>query len=152
MLVCCPCSITSSTGHSLRQKTPAVVPVTVLQSREPGELVERQSNSSEVHPTYQGLVHFHNTFDGQLAATEYPKVTVRARSSYSVLYRSHVSPVVVLPGDVHRLRCAGLRVGVALLQAPVRITSSSGEPFRPYHPTPPPDHTSSIISLGSLAS
>ncbi|EIM92270.1 uncharacterized protein STEHIDRAFT_46983 [Stereum hirsutum FP-91666 SS1] len=53
----------------------AVVPVTVLQSREPGELVERQSNSSEVHPTYQGLVHFHNTFDGQLAATEYPKVT-----------------------------------------------------------------------------
>lgn len=69
---------------SLKQKTQAVVPVTVLQSREPGELVERQSNSSEVHPTYQGLVHFHNTFDGQLAATEYPKVTVRAQSSYGV--------------------------------------------------------------------
>lgn len=62
------------------QRSIAVVPVTVLQSRSPSdlELVERQSNSSDVHPTYQGLVHFHNTFGGELAATEYPKVTVRA--------------------------------------------------------------------------
>lgn len=28
------------------------------------------------HPSYNGLVFFQNTFDGQLPATDYPKVTV----------------------------------------------------------------------------
>ncbi|ETW87041.1 hypothetical protein HETIRDRAFT_468833 [Heterobasidion irregulare TC 32-1] len=50
----------------------AVVPVTVLQSST-RDVITRQ-NSTSVHPEYKGNVHFHNTFDGQLPATDYPKV------------------------------------------------------------------------------
>lgn len=49
---------------------PAIVPVTVLDNSNP--------NSTDVpfHPHYNGKILFRNTFDGQLPATDYPKVTV----------------------------------------------------------------------------
>lgn len=47
----------------------AIVPVTVLDNSNP--------NSTDVpfHPHYNGKILFRNTFDGQLPATDYPKVT-----------------------------------------------------------------------------
>ncbi|KAH9065780.1 lung seven transmembrane receptor-domain-containing protein [Lactarius vividus] len=50
----------------------AVVPVTVLQTPPTSETLKRQS--SDIHPSYHGTVFFRNVFDGQLAATDYPKV------------------------------------------------------------------------------
>ncbi|KAF8274128.1 protein PTM1 [Lactarius quietus] len=50
----------------------AVVPVTVLQTPPSAAASKRQS--SDIHPSYHGTVFFRNTFDGQLAATDYPKV------------------------------------------------------------------------------
>ncbi|KAI0308170.1 lung seven transmembrane receptor-domain-containing protein [Multifurca ochricompacta] len=50
----------------------AVVPVTVLQNSPSPTPQKRQS--SDVHPSYRGTVLFRNIFDGQLAATDYPKV------------------------------------------------------------------------------
>ncbi|KAH9049366.1 lung seven transmembrane receptor-domain-containing protein [Lactarius hengduanensis] len=50
----------------------AVVPVTVLQTPPTSETLKRQS--SDIHPSYHGTVFFQNVFDGQLAATDYPKV------------------------------------------------------------------------------
>jgi hypothetical protein len=46
----------------------AIVPVTILASG--------QESSTDVpyHPSYKGIVHFQNTFDGKLPATDYPKV------------------------------------------------------------------------------
>ncbi|KAF8506739.1 lung seven transmembrane receptor-domain-containing protein [Russula emetica] len=49
----------------------AVVPVTVLQTSS-SALQERQS--TDIHPSYKGTVLFQNVFDGELAATDYPKV------------------------------------------------------------------------------
>ncbi|KAI0267235.1 lung seven transmembrane receptor-domain-containing protein [Russula aff. rugulosa BPL654] len=49
----------------------AVVPVTVLQTSS-SALQERQS--TDIHPSYKGTVLFRNVFDGELAATDYPKV------------------------------------------------------------------------------
>ncbi|KAF8481985.1 lung seven transmembrane receptor-domain-containing protein [Russula ochroleuca] len=49
----------------------AVVPVTVLQTSS-SALQERQS--TDIHPSYKGSVLFRNTFDGELPATDYPKV------------------------------------------------------------------------------
>jgi hypothetical protein len=50
----------------------AVVPVTVLSS----DTVGTRQDSSDVpfHPKYEGTVLFKNKFDGQLPATDYPKV------------------------------------------------------------------------------
>ncbi|KAH9968591.1 lung seven transmembrane receptor-domain-containing protein [Russula dissimulans] len=51
----------------------AVVPVTVMQtSTSTSAFQVRQS--SGIHPSYKGTVLFRNVFDGQLAATDYPKV------------------------------------------------------------------------------
>ncbi|KAJ3481723.1 hypothetical protein NLI96_g7467 [Meripilus lineatus] len=49
----------------------AMVPVTVL----PNSNSARQAKTDvPEHPPYYGTVHFHNTFDGKLPATDYPKV------------------------------------------------------------------------------
>lgn len=54
-------------------RLPAIVPLTV------DALNKRQDNSSP-HPGYRATILFQNTFDGQLPATDYPKVNV------SILY------------------------------------------------------------------
>ncbi|KAA1468007.1 hypothetical protein DENSPDRAFT_857022 [Dentipellis sp. KUC8613] len=55
----------------------AVVPVTVLPTSTSAtrSLMARQDNTSDVHPSYKGEVFFRNKFNGQLPATDYPKVT-----------------------------------------------------------------------------
>ncbi|KAI9512542.1 lung seven transmembrane receptor-domain-containing protein [Russula earlei] len=50
----------------------AVVPVTVMQAASSSSSQKRQS--SGIHPSYRGSVLFQNVFDGELAATDYPKV------------------------------------------------------------------------------
>lgn len=57
----------------------AIVPVTVISP------TTRQTSTDLVpfHPTYNGVVLFKNTFDGQLPAADYPKVNV---SSPGVIY------------------------------------------------------------------
>jgi len=49
----------------------AVIPVTVQ-----NPLTRRADTDVPLHPSYKGKVLFKNTFDGQLAATDYPKVNV----------------------------------------------------------------------------
>ena len=50
----------------------AAVPLTVLASDTVGTV--RDSTDVPFHPKYDGTVLFKNKFDGQLAATDYPKV------------------------------------------------------------------------------
>ncbi|KAK0466467.1 lung seven transmembrane receptor-domain-containing protein [Desarmillaria tabescens] len=52
----------------------AIVPVTVRNSASSGSSA-RAPTDVPYHPSYNGLVFFQNTFDGQLPATDYPKVT-----------------------------------------------------------------------------
>ncbi|KAK0199240.1 lung seven transmembrane receptor-domain-containing protein [Desarmillaria ectypa] len=51
----------------------AIVPVTVRNSASSGSST-RAPTDVPYHPSYNGLVFFQNTFDGQLPATDYPKV------------------------------------------------------------------------------
>jgi len=39
-------------------------------------LAERAADAVPYHPKYKGVVHFENTFKGQLSASDYPKVNV----------------------------------------------------------------------------
>lgn len=48
----------------------AVIPITVQPP------LTRRADTSAPHPSYTGSVLFRNTFDGQLPATDYPKVDV----------------------------------------------------------------------------
>jgi len=52
--------------------SPALVPVTILSS----DTVGKRQGPTDVpfHPKYDGTVLFKNKFDGQLPATDYPKV------------------------------------------------------------------------------
>lgn len=50
---------------------PGIVPVTLVNSRR--ALEERQSAT---HAEYSGMVEFHNVFEGELPAVEYPKINV----------------------------------------------------------------------------
>jgi len=52
--------------------SPALVPVTILSS----DTVGKRQDSTDVpfHPKYDGTILFRNKFDGQLPATDYPKV------------------------------------------------------------------------------
>ena len=58
----------------------AIVPVTVISSSRDGAPTQPRQESTDVpfHPRYSGTVLFQNKFNGKLAATEYPKVNVRA--------------------------------------------------------------------------
>jgi hypothetical protein len=60
----------------------AVVPVTVL--------ANTTSDTTDVpfHPSYSGTIVFQNTFNGQLSASDYPKVTVSdlRRGEFSTTY------------------------------------------------------------------
>ena len=47
----------------------AIVPLTV-------EALSKRQGNDTPHPGYQGTILFQNTFDGQLPATDYPKVNV----------------------------------------------------------------------------
>ena len=55
-----------------RYASPAAVPVTILSS----DTVGARQDSTDVpfHPKYDGTVLFKNKFEGQLPATDYPKV------------------------------------------------------------------------------
>ena len=52
--------------------SPAIVPVTILSSDNIG--TRQDSTDVPFHPKYDGTVLFKNKFDGQLPATDYPKV------------------------------------------------------------------------------
>ena len=58
--------------HDHKLPSPALVPVTILSS----DAVGRRQDSTDVpfHPKYDGTILFKNKFDGQLPATDYPKV------------------------------------------------------------------------------
>ena len=75
-----------SCGDS-RHFSSAVVPVTVLQTSSRSTLQSRQS--SDVHPSYRGTVLFRNVFDGQLPATDYPKVNVCGHYVHPPYYMTH---------------------------------------------------------------
>lgn len=53
----------------------AIVPVTVL-SDGGSSVSERQEDTNvPFHPSYNGIILFKNTFNGELPASDYPKVT-----------------------------------------------------------------------------
>lgn len=58
-------------GMNINIVNAAVVPVTVLS--------EKRQLPTDVpfHPSYNGVVLFKNTFNGELPAADYPKVNVR---------------------------------------------------------------------------
>lgn len=66
--------MSSSRPHRVRvhKRLAAVVPLTVLSSDVVG--AGRDSTDVPFHPKYHGTVLFKNKFDGQLPATDYPKV------------------------------------------------------------------------------
>ena len=91
----------------------AVVPVTVLQTPSASS-EESKRQSSDIHPSYHGTVLFRNAFDGQLAATDYPKVNVRGSSNH---LSACVHIFVVLFCHVRPLLRIGGRLGLVVLQA-----------------------------------
>lgn len=78
------CQYSTYNAAEIDNTSSAVVPVTVLQTSSPSTLQSRQS--SDVHPSYRGTVLFRNVFDGQLPATDYPKVNVCGYSVYPRYY------------------------------------------------------------------
>ena len=58
--------------HVHKRPSPALVPVTILSSDTAGK--RQDSTDVPFHPKYDGTVLFKNKFDGQLPATDYPKV------------------------------------------------------------------------------
>jgi Lung seven transmembrane receptor len=97
------------------------VPVTVLQTSS-SALQERQS--TDIHPSYKGTVLFRNVFDGELAATDYPKVNV---CDLYVNLQCCMTRFVVLLRHVSLIHCIGGRLGLAMLQACYRNSSHTGK-------------------------
>ena len=97
------------------------MPVTVLQTSS-SALQERQS--TDIHPSYKGTVLFRNVFDGELAATDYPKVNV---CGLCVRLKSCVTRLVVLLRHVSLLHCISGCLGLAMLQACNRNSSHTGK-------------------------
>lgn len=63
----------------------AIVPVTVLP--EESSVAERQADTDvSFHPSYSGVILFKNTFNGNLPASDYPKVTF-----YSVMLLAYAA-------------------------------------------------------------
>lgn len=60
----------------------AIVPFTVINRN----TVRQESTDVPYHALYTGNVLFRNTFNGQLAATDYPKVNVCASTCFRVRY------------------------------------------------------------------
>jgi hypothetical protein len=98
------------------------VPVTVLQTLSASEASKRQS--SDIHPSYHGTVFFRNVFDGQLAATDYPKVNVRGSSNHLL---SCLTIFVVLFCHVPPLFCIGGCLGLVVLQTRRRDSSHTSK-------------------------
>jgi len=53
---------------------PGIVPVTLVDSRAKRSVVS--GRQAATHAEYSGMVEFHNVFDGELPAAEYPKINV----------------------------------------------------------------------------
>ena len=98
------------------------MPVTVLQTPPTSAAFKRQS--SDVHPSYRGTVFFRNTFDGQLAASDYPKVNVRGFNNH---LPSCMTILVVLLCHAPLVFCIGCRLGLVMLQERRRDSSHSSE-------------------------
>jgi hypothetical protein len=97
---------------------PAIIPVSTS-SQTP-----RADMDVPYHPSYNGVVLFKNTFDGQLEAIDYPKVNVCA----SILIRSkiQVKNLQVLFCHVSDICCIWSGLGLAVLEKfPRFITSAS---------------------------
>lgn len=96
----------------------AVIPVTV------------QSPTSETdithHPSYNGVVLFKNTFDGKLAATDYPKVNVCVETIRKILFSNSIC--IVLFRHVHRIFCLWDDLGLVVLSAHARVVTNSSKP------------------------
>jgi hypothetical protein len=87
----------------------AAIPVTVQNPS------TRQADTDiPFHPSYKGTILFKNTFDGQLAATDYPKVNV-CFSICLPLNRSQISIYQVLLCDVYYLHRFWFALGMVLL-------------------------------------
>ena len=97
------------------------MPVTVLQTPS-SALQERQS--TDIHPSYKGTVLFRNVFDGELAATDYPKVNV---CGLCVPLLCYMTRLVVLLRHVYLIHCIGRCLGLAMLQACHRNSSHTGK-------------------------
>ena len=95
----------------------AIVPVTVISS------TVRQASTDLVpyHPTYNGVVLFKNTFDGQLPAADYPKVNVSLPGVVSTLNRRDL--VAVLSLHVLRICIPCVWLGMAVLQAHIGLAA-----------------------------
>lgn len=65
-------SVPTVLALTTRPHPSAAVPVTVLSSENMG--ARQDSTDVPFHPKYDGTVLFKNKFDGQLPATDYPKV------------------------------------------------------------------------------
>lgn len=80
------------------------MPVTVL-----NPAVRQAPTDVPSHPTYNGVVLFRNTFDGQLPATDYPKVNVsRKRGLLPSLSSQHSVLPRHVPCICHRRLCVGM--------------------------------------------
>ncbi len=97
------------------------MPVTVLQTSS-SVLPERQS--TDIHPSYKGTVLFRNVFDGELPATDYPKVNV---CGLCVRLQCGMTQFVVLLRHVSLLHRIGGCLGLAMLQACYRDSSYTGK-------------------------
>ena len=97
----------------------AVIPVTVQNPS-----TRRADTDIPFHPSYKGTVLFKNTFDGQLAATDYPKVNVclsiRPFEFISIIYQ-------VLLCDVYYLHRFWSALGMVLLSTHPRAFAHSGK-------------------------
>lgn len=96
----------------------AAIPVTV------------QSLTSETdithHPSYNGLVLFKNTFDGKLAATDYPKVNVCVGTIRKIIFSNSIC--IVLFRHVHRIFCLWDGLGLVVLSTHARVVTNSSKP------------------------
>ena len=93
-----------------------IVPITLVDAKRSG-VSTRQSTT---HAEYSGVVEFHNVFEGELPAVEYPKINVRHAISFASCTATHTKTLLtpVLLAAQRYLLYFGLRMGVPLFQAP----------------------------------
>jgi hypothetical protein len=95
----------------------AIVPVTVQP--------KRASTDVPFHPSYSGVVLFKNTFNGQLPATDYPKVTV-SPSVHPVDHALSLIHIIVLLLHVPCVLTVRRCMGMAVLQTLHRTVTNTG--------------------------
>ena len=106
---------------------------------------ERQS--TDIHPSYKGTVLFRNVFDGELPATDYPKVNVCGHC----VRLPCITRSAVLLRHVPLLHWIGGCLGLVVLQACYRNSPHTGKIYlSAIAPKLTPYSTISPVLLASL--